>query len=763
MEFLRWFALAVAVPILFSNPATASSGVTVVGLSLEQAVDAPRWMFESKAKIKGGALIELMVESKRALLAGERQRCLSALQKAFGLGRSLGPWLLWNQLQCAQLKDGKGVLSVEALSAAVNKIDGQPKWLLAGPPSGLLRSAYVSALLTLAEVQSKSDRRAAWKTVDRLQQVKSWLTAEERANVYRWAGELAFIEQNLQSAQEFLSRSLSEKENAELREKMESIRSTLLGPKKTPGMAAKPATTGNEDLGISDEERTILTRMIRAYDSQDYVSAIEDGIDLIQKFPGSRRASEAADRVLDIYLSVSSKTDEKFRHVRETVVREMSKADAGRLYRWASNAYARGNYVDALNLAEKSYTKYDGQVESTKALLLAGRAALACGEYDDANAHLETLLKKHGGTPEAAEATFRLGLLQFRGKKYPQAAAFFERLLALGNGAKDFEYRALYWQWRAQQKMDKEKSAAFAQPLLSKYALSYYGLRAQGELNGDLLELKKGPLNLKAEFRLLENERMAWERLLILAKAGWLKEAEKEIEALPDAQNDEQRVLRARLWAAALRYDNAIQNLNKAMDSNAELVQIPVLKIGFPFEYTTWIARESKSLGVGADWIRSLIRQESTFRPDAKSTSNALGVMQLLPTTGQEVARDLKVKDFSVPESLLDPSINIKLGSTYLARMIKNFEGNIPLALAAYNAGPTRLRRWLIARKDLDGLELTHSSSPEVELWIDELPWEETSFYVKAILRNWLIYRMLDGSKVALTQPIWVDAKPTAR
>ena len=79
--------------------------------------------------------------------------------------------------------------------------------------------------------------------------------------------------------------------------------------------------------------------------------------------------------------------------------------------------------------------------------------------------------------------------------------------------------------------------------------------------------------------------------------------------------------------------------------------------------------------------------------------------MQLLPATAQELVHDFKIKDFQVPESLYDPDLNIKLGSNYLARMIKNFGGNMPLALAAYNAGPTRLRRWLAARKDLTSPE----------------------------------------------------------
>jgi len=738
------------------------AGVAVVNISLDQNFESPRWMFDSTAKVKGGPLIEKMVEAKKGLIAKDRGRCLGALQKTYALGKSLGPWLTWNQLQCAALKDKKGNVSMDALKAAVAKVEEQPSWLVFGPAVHSLRTTYVSALLELAEQQCKNDRTGAWKTINKLQVVKTWLTAEERANLYRWAGELAFVEQSLWVAQEFLLRSLSEKDNPDLRVKVESIRSKLLAEKKSPLPPEKAAPKHNEDLGMSEQEREINSRMNQAMDSQDYVSAIEDGVELIQKFPGSKRAIEAADRVLDIYVSVASKSDEKFRHVRESVVHEMLKADAGRLARWAANAYARGNYYDALSMADKAYERYAGHPDSTKILLLAGKSAMACGEYSEASSSFEKLVKQHGGTLEAVEATFRLGLIEFRAKRYGPAAGYFERVLAL-NGSKDYEYRALYWQWRAQQHMDLNKSATFAQPLIDKYPLSYYGLRAKAELNGNQLELSNKPVSVKAEFRFLENERLAWERLGILLKAGWVKEAEKELETLPEGQGTEERLVRAKLWAAALRFDLAVQTMNKAFDENPDMIQASVVKIIFPHEYSAWIGRESKALGLSEDWIRSLMRQESSFRPDAKSTSNALGLMQILPQTGSELAHDLKIKDFQVPDSLLDPDINIHMGSTYLARLIHNFNGNIPLAVAAYNAGPTRLRRWINSRKDLSGLENSQTSQPESELWMDELPWDETSFYVKSILRNWLIYKLLDQTKVSLSEPIWLDVKPAPR
>jgi soluble lytic murein transglycosylase len=334
--------------------------------------------------------------------------------------------------------------------------------------------------------------------------------------------------------------------------------------------------------------------------------------------------------------------------------------------------------------------------------------------------------------------------------------------LALNAGS-DFEYRSRYWQWRAQQRLDAGKSSGYAQALVAKYPFSYYGLRAQAELNDGQVKVPAGEKPVKTDMRLLEGERLAWERFLVLVKAGWFREAEKELDALPEAQNNEERLIRAKLWALTMRYDLAIQDVSKAIEEEPELAKIPVLKLVFPNEYGPWIEKESKSSGVSEIWIRSLIRQESSFRPDVRSPSNAMGLMQILPATGAELARDLRIKDYQSSDALLNPEINIKIGSYYLARLIRGFNGNVPLALAAYNAGQGRIRRWLASRKDLSPIEAKPSSSPEVEIWLDELPWEETSFYVKSILRNWIVYQVLDGSKLALSEPLWVDPKPQAR
>ena len=91
---------------------------------------------------------------------------------------------------------------------------------------------------------------------------------------------------------------------------------------------------------------------------------------------------------------------------------------------------------------------------------------------------------------------------------------------------------------------------------------------------------------------------------------------------------------------------------------------------------------------------------------------------------------------------------------------MRAFKGNIPLALAAYNAGIGNMRRWMKHRSnELDPLQTKNSSQPEDEIWVDELPWAETSFYVKAIMRNLILYRLVYEDIQTLPEPIWSNVE----
>jgi|GEM_PF-552834 len=157
----------------------------------------------------------------------------------------------------------------------------------------------------------------------------------------------------------------------------------------------------------------------------------------------------------------------------------------------------------------------------------------------------------------------------------------------------------------------------------------------------------------------------------------------------------------------------------------------------FPHAYAPFVSKYSKDFGVPAEFIWGIMRSESQYKRDVVSPVGALGLMQVMPGTALKVARLLGDKDF-IPHTLIQPEIAIRIGSKYLQRMMNQFQGNLPLVAAAYNAGPHRVRSWLASFGELDTDE-----------FIEHIPYLETRNYVKKVLMYDLIYQRLAGG----TQP----------
>ena len=126
-----------------------------------------------------------------------------------------------------------------------------------------------------------------------------------------------------------------------------------------------------------------------------------------------------------------------------------------------------------------------------------------------------------------------------------------------------------------------------------------------------------------------------------------------------------------------------------------------------------------------------MARQESAYQPAAKSRVGASGLMQLMPATAKLVAKRARLPS-SFATQLNNPKINIQLGSYHLAWLIDRFEGQRPLAIAAYNAGEHRVDRWI---KRNDGMPM--------DVWIETIPFSETRNYVKNVLAFTYVYNQL--------------------
>ncbi|MCK7593379.1 transglycosylase SLT domain-containing protein [Pseudomarimonas salicorniae] len=203
-----------------------------------------------------------------------------------------------------------------------------------------------------------------------------------------------------------------------------------------------------------------------------------------------------------------------------------------------------------------------------------------------------------------------------------------------------------------------------------------------------------------------------------LGRYGWaLGEWKAAIAGLPDLE----RRVAVELAVDSGWTDRAVFDLSKGDD-------LRYYRLRFPLAYQKHLTREAGQRDLDPAWVAALIRAESAWNPAARSHANARGLMQLLPGTGQDIARKLGIS-WSGASDLYQPRSNITLGTEYLADMLARKAEQPFLATAAYNAGPAPIARWRSQRPPR-----------EVDLWIETIPYWETRDYVVRVMAFSVIY-----------------------
>jgi soluble lytic murein transglycosylase-like protein/Flp pilus assembly protein TadD len=151
----------------------------------------------------------------------------------------------------------------------------------------------------------------------------------------------------------------------------------------------------------------------------------------------------------------------------------------------------------------------------------------------------------------------------------------------------------------------------------------------------------------------------------------------------------------------------------------------------YPIAYPDVVRPLSSQFGIPAYFVYAIMTVESAFHPGAVSVASAYGLVQVIPKTGDNLARELGFVEFA-PERLLDPPVSIYFGGYYLARLLARFHGQEPLAAAAYNAGPHRVATWLMARGKIP-----------MDMFIEDIPYDQARGYVKTVLEHLHAYRRI--------------------
>ncbi len=724
---------------------------TAHAIKLDLAKDipvAPKYsLFDSTSDAKFKTLSPL-AQLKYFEVRKKTDDCNRVAPGVFTKNKDIRGWVALSWLRCNGGKPSSVVL---------DRIGKEPDLFERGPWKQSLWSTWSEQSLAAIDIQIKRKSATVEARVLVLLSFSEKLTKEDRSYLFRSLGDIAQGKKDFDRALFYFQQSNELKETATANEKIRFLRKAL-----GITIEEKEKPVSNEEK-VTSSEQQIEERVTNSLKSGDSILAIKDAVEILNTYPGSRVARRLKDKPLEIYTSLldrSSTPAEMLIKAQET----MSEADASRLTEWAQSLHRRADYKGSLVLANRALSSLRGATQATSLLWIAGRSAHFLGLYEMAMGYFDELVLKHRGSDEASEALFRMGLIQYRLKNDSMAVVLFSKVI---DEKKDrYELSSRYWMYRSLQRDKSTRAEIVRNELIDLYPFSYYGIRLRAEMNNNKVswigadaktETTK-PSSKESTLVYLEaSQNDTWKRFSELVKSGWIVEAQTELQDFPRPQNVTSQILMGRKLAEAGMSSIAIRWVSEAMDQDNGLRTKEVLSLTFPESFKDIYVKEAARNEVSERLVMSLTRQESAFNPRAVSTSSAMGLMQLIPPTAREVAQKLGYKKIEIPEDLFRPEVNIAMGTFYVADMLKTFKSTVPFALAAYNAGPTRMNIWIASRDDVQSQLTKASSSPEDEIWFDELPWNETSFYVKAILRNTLLYRLINEGDYDLSPVVWSD------
>lgn len=285
-----------------------------------------------------------------------------------------------------------------------------------------------------------------------------------------------------------------------------------------------------------------------------------------------------------------------------------------------------------------------------------------------------------------------------------------------------------YWRARALEALDRSDEARALYQTLNR-EFDSYGLLASWRLGSAWTPPSRPQAVLGAEARAALAANPAFVRADEAWRLGLKNIASLEWRAAYDSLAPDHRpalVAIANQWGW---YDQAVVTATR----QGLFDDVPAL---FQRPYSAQIEAAERLSGTPAHWIYAVMRKESVFKVDAVSSADAIGLLQLLPSTAKLVAKRFQ-RPAPSREQLFDPAVNVPLGALHLREMVDKYQGRWIMALAAYNAGPRAAERWLPS----DG------RVREADIWIENIPYNETRVYVQRILLHVAAYRWLETGK----------------
>jgi soluble lytic murein transglycosylase len=364
------------------------------------------------------------------------------------------------------------------------------------------------------------------------------------------------------------------------------------------------------------------------------------------------------------------------------------------------------------------------QFSSEEQVAIAREIGLTLAKRFDARA-LHVMAKYDPELRDNTVSEWRARLLLRLGR-WDEANQLTRRMPAeLGNSN-----RWRYWQARSLQLAQPNSQEPKALYQLLAKERDFYGFMAADQVQAPY-QLNNKPLALSPQTIQKVRNSAAIRRALEFHARGQVADGRREWYNVSRLFSRDEMVAQARLAYEMGWYFPAIRTISQAQYWDD-------LDVRFPMAHRDQLVREARNRDIHSSWVFAITRQESAFMADAKSHVGAMGLMQLMPATAKETAKRFGIP-LSSPQLAYRPDINIQLGAAYLSQIYGQFNGNRVLASAAYNAGPGRVRQWLRGAAHLS-----------YDVWIENIPFDETRQYVQNVLSYSVIY----GEKLNAPQPL---------
>jgi soluble lytic murein transglycosylase len=386
------------------------------------------------------------------------------------------------------------------------------------------------------------------------------------------------------------------------------------------------------------------------------------------------------------------------------------------------------------------------------AWLVLGRIAEEGGDFAVALDHYDQALAIRARATNMAEVMWRRAWLLYRLDRFDEARGLFAAA-DKKTPDKDRDGRFLYWgAVAAERSGDLKEAARLRERLLREFPHTYYGAMrrlAVGRValttpSGDDGSVRTYLLDYEKRAGLDGHARAHLERYAGLVALGMSRAARVELDYL--SLRMKEKTPDDALWLGSL-YREAdgvgrsltLQGIFLDAREKRDDFDHPFWRLYYPLDHWETVVACAAAARLDPFLALSIIRQESAFNVDATSSADARGLMQLLPSTGEQVYNRLgfdKAHGAFDAEALYRPELNIPLGITYFAGLLARYHGSLPHALAAYNAGEDAVDRWRARYGDL----------PEAA-FVEMIPYRETRGYVKKILRNLALYHVIYGGE----------------